>query len=200
MCLSDATAAQVRFDVLANDAVTGINGLTVYTIRDNSAARCYTLFVVDGDKAATPAGVPPPPSSSMTEDQAERVRTAEALRALKSERDRHIIELRDRMSTMWTIDYTVARERIEDEYERQVGTILPGLYPLNPIAPGFRATSREELDGAVSRAIAEGDTVSASIARAPLERWLAALLERADAAPASRVAVSGPSPCPSSAK
>ena len=200
ICASDATAQQLRFDVVASDAVTGVHGLKVYTIRDNREARCYTLFVVDGDEGAAPAGVPPPLVPSMTHDEAGRVRTADALRDVKAERDRHIIELRARMSRMWTIDYTLARERIEDEYERRVGTILPDLYPPNQVAPGFRTTSRAELDGAVSRAIAEGDTVLASIARAPLEQRLATLLERADAARATRVAVAGPSPCPSPAK
>src|SRR6185503_4090834 len=47
ICVSEATALQVRFDVVATDTVTGVNGLTVYTIRDNSAERCYTLFVVE---------------------------------------------------------------------------------------------------------------------------------------------------------
>jgi hypothetical protein len=200
ICVSEATALQVRFDVVATDTVTGVNGLTVYTIRDNSAERCYTLFVVEGDKSATPAGVPPPLVPSMTDDEAERVRTADALRALKAERDRRITQLRARTSTMWTIDYTVERERIEDEYERSVGTLLPDLYPPSQVAPGFRTTSREERDGAVARAIAEGDKVIASIARAPLEERLTMLLERADPARAARVAVSGPAPCPSPAK
>jgi hypothetical protein len=198
-CVS-AAAGQGRFDVVATDTVQGASGLTVYTIRDNSAGRCYTLFVVDGDKGSTPAVVPPPPAASMTNDEAERVRTADVLRALKAERDRRIVQLRARASTMWTIDYTVERERIEDEYERHVGTLLPDLYPPTQIAPGFRTTSREERDGAVTRAIAEGDMVIASIAKAPLEERLAALLERADAAGAARLAVSGPVPCPSPAK
>jgi hypothetical protein len=199
ICVSHATAAQSRFDVVATDAVSGVNGLTVYTIRDNRAARCYTLFVV-GDKSAPPAGVPPPLVPSMTDEEAERVRTADALRALKAERDRRILQLRSRAGTMWTIDYTVERERLDEEYEHRVGTLLPDLYPASQVAPGFRTTSREERDGAVTRAIAEGDTVIAAIARAPLEERLATLLERADPARAARVAVSGPSPCPSPSK
>ena len=198
ICVSHATAGQVRFDVVATDAVSGVNGLTVYTIRDNRAARCYTLFVVDGDKSATPAGVPLVPS--MTDEEAEKVRTADGLRALKVERDRRILQLRARAGTMWTIDYTVERERIEEEYEHRVGALLPDLYPPSQVAPGFRTMSREERDGAVTRAIAEGDTVIAAIARAPLEERLATLLERADPARAARVAVSGPSPCPSPGK
>jgi len=195
-----ATAQQGRFEIVGTDAVSGANGLTVYTIRDNRAAHCYTLFVTGGGEGAAPAGVPPPLVPSMTQDEADRVHTADALRALKTERDRHIIELRGRMSMMWTIDYTLAREHIEDEYERQVGAILPDLYPPSQIAPGYRTTSRADLDGAVSRAIADGDTVMAAIARAPLEQRFAALLERVDAARGARVAVSGPSPCPGTAK
>ena len=47
-----AAAAQARFDLLASDTVGGIKGLTACTVRDNQAASCYTVFVLDAPRRA----------------------------------------------------------------------------------------------------------------------------------------------------
>src|SRR5262245_21037887 len=170
-----ATAiAQARFDVLGRDVVSGLDGTTVYTIRDNRSAQCYTLFVTDGGAGTPlPLAVPPP---EPTAEQLHMIDRAQALRELQAERDRRIRELQNR-STFWVNDYAIARGEIDQEYEQAVGEVLPQLWPPASVAPGWPTTSRPELDAAVNRAITEGEVASAAIARAPLDDRLSAIIE-----------------------
>ena len=195
-----AAAAQARFDVLASDTVGGIKGLTAYTVRDNQTASCYTVFVLDAEKGAGSNAAMPSLSSPLNADQLRAVQTAQTLRDLKAERDRQVTNLRGRTFTMWTIDYDIAREHIEQEYERGVGALLPDVYPYAQVAPGLRTTSREALDTAVGRALAEGDAITAALAGSSAEQRVLTLLERIEAARQSRLAVSSAVRCPSSAK
>src|SRR5436190_3101165 len=45
--------AQSRFEVLGAESVAAIEGLNVYTIRDNQMASCYTVFVIHPADAPT---------------------------------------------------------------------------------------------------------------------------------------------------
>jgi len=194
-----AAAAQARFDLLASDPVGGINGLTAYTVRDNQTASCYTVFVLDAEKGAA-SNAMPSISEPLTADQLRRVHTAQTLRELKAERDRQVMDLRGRTFTLWTIDYDMMREHIEQEYERRVGALLPDVYPSSQVAPGLRTTSPEALDSAVGRAVAEGDAITAALAGSHADQRVLALLERVEAARQARLAVSSAVRCPSSAK
>jgi hypothetical protein len=193
-------AAQTRFDLLASDTVGGIEGLTAYTVRDNQTASCYTVFVLDAEKGAVSNAAMPSLPPPLNADQIRTVQTAQTLRDLKAERDRQMMDLRGRTFTMWTIDYDMAREHIEQEYERGVGALLPEVYPSAQVAPDLRTTSREELDTAVGRAIAEGDAITAALAGSSADRRVLGLLERIEAARLSRLAVSSAVRCPPSAK
>jgi hypothetical protein len=195
-----AAAAQARFDLLASDTVGGINGLNAYTVRDNQTASCYTVFVLDAEKGAGSNAAMRSFSPPLTADQLGTVHTAHTLRELKAERDRQVMDLRRRTFTMWTIDYDMAREHIEREYERGVGVLLPEVYPSAQVAPGLRTTSREALDAAVGRAIAEGDAITAALAGSSTDQRVLALLERIEAARLSRLAVSSAVRCPPAAK
>jgi len=195
-----AAAAQARFDLLASDTVGGIKGLTAYTVRDNQTASCYTVFVLDAEKGAVSNGAKPSLSPPLNGDQIRTVQTAHTLRELRAERDRQVMDLRGRAFTMWTIDYDMAREHIEEEYERAVGALLPEVYPSAQVAPGLRTTSRDALDTAVGRAIAEGDAITAALAGASADERVLGLLERIEAARLSRLAVSSAVRCPPSAK
>jgi hypothetical protein len=198
VCVACTVAsAQTRFDLLASDSVGGINGLTAYTLRDNQTASCYTVFVLDAAKGSVATSSPSPPLNA---DQLRSMQTAQTLRDLKAERDRQVMELRGRMFTLWTIDYDMAREHIEQDYERGVGALLPEVYPSAQVAPGLRTTSREALDTAVGRAIAEGDAITAAQAGSSAEQRVLAVLERIDAARLSRLAVSSAVRCPPAAK
>src|SRR5262245_17278743 len=130
-----ATAAQTRFDVLGSDVVKGLNGMTVYTVRDNRTAQCFTLFVTDGERGATPLplAIPPP---EPTPEQLDKIDVAQTLRDARAERDRQIFALRSR-TTFWVNDYGFERERIDQDYAQAVREVLPGLHPLATIAPGW---------------------------------------------------------------
>jgi hypothetical protein len=195
-----AAAAQTRFDLLARDTVAGINGLTAYTVRDNQTASCYTVFVLDAEKGAASNAAMPLQSPPLNTNQLRSVQTAQTLRDLKAERDRQVMDLRQQTFTLWTIDYDMTRERIEQEYERGVRALLPDVYPSAQVAPGLRTTSREALDTAVGRAIAEGDAIAAALAGTSADQRVLALLERIDTARLSRLAVSSAVPCPPPAK
>jgi hypothetical protein len=200
MACSANAAAQARFDLLASDTVGGIKGLTAYTVRDNQTASCYTVFVLDAETGVGSHAAVPSPSSPLNADQQRAVQTAQTLRDLKAERDRQVLDLRGRTFTMWTIDYDIAREHIEQEYERGVGALLPEVYPYAQVAPGLRTTSREALDTAVGRAIAEGDAITAALAGSSADQRVLSLLERIEAARLSRLAVSSAVRCPPSPK
>ena len=195
-----AAAAQARFDLLASDTVGGIKGLTAYTVRDNQTASCYTVFVLDAETGAGANAAMPSPSPPLNADQIRAVETAQTLRELRAERDRQMMDLRGRTFTMWTIDYDMAREHIEQEYERSVGAVLPDVYPSAQVAPDLRTTSRDALDSAVRRAIAEGDAITAALIGSSADQRVLTLLERIEAARQSRLAVSSAVRCPPSAK
>ena len=186
-------------DLLASDTVGGIKGLTAYTVRDNQTASCYTVFVLDAEKG-TVSNAMPSISPPLNADQLRSVHTAQTLRDLKAERDRQVTDLRRRTFTLWTIDYDMAREHIEQEYERGVGALLPDVYPSAQVAPGLRTTSPEALEAAVGRAIAQGDAITAALDGSSADQRVVALLERIETARQSRLAVSSAVRCPPSAK
>jgi hypothetical protein len=197
---SVAAAAQARFDLLASDTVGGIKGLTAYTVRDNQTASCYTVFVLDAEKGAVSNAAMPSLSPPLNADQIRTVQMAQTLSELRAERDRQMMDLRGRTFTMWTIDYDMAREHIEQQYERAVGALLPDVYPSAQVAPDLRTTSRDALDAAVGRAIADGEAITAALAGSSAEQRVLTLLERIETARLSRLAVSSPVRCPPSAK
>jgi hypothetical protein len=59
---SDA-AAQGRFELLGQDPVAAVTGLTVFTIRDRVTAGCYTLFALEPAQSA-----PGPAGTAITEE------------------------------------------------------------------------------------------------------------------------------------
>jgi len=187
--VTPAAAAQSRFEVLGADPVAAIEGLNIYTIRDNQMASCYTVFVID------PADAPPSslavqePAPPPTPAQLERVRVAQTLKDANATRERKVVELQKRISTMWTVEFETARERIDDEYERAVRRVLPALYPSAQIAPGWRTTTPDELNSAVRRAIADGDAAIGATAAAGIDEPIDRLLNRRTVS--ARLAVSG---------
>src|SRR5262245_65274700 len=73
-------AAQSRFELLGQEPVGAVTGLTVYTIRDSVTASCYTLFVLGPDQLPPPSPAETEVTELLTPEQFERVRVAELLR------------------------------------------------------------------------------------------------------------------------
>jgi len=186
---SDA-AAQSRFELLGRDAVAAVTGLTVYTIRDGVTASCYMLFVLD--PAQSPA--PSPAEEVLTPEQLERARVAQLLRDAIAERNRRIVDLRSRSTSMWTVQYETLLQQIDSDYEQTVRSLLPGLYPRAQVAPGWPTSSPDEVAAAVRTAIADGDSVMNTVAR---QSGVEALMQRLlNGAASTRLAAAGPFGCP----
>ncbi len=183
-------AAPPRFRVLTTDPLDGVRGLQVYTVRDEQSGQCYAVFVL-----ATAEGEPFVPDVGVLSpgERSEKVQLARRLTSLLATRDQQIADLRARArDVMWTVQYEAAREQIEQDYERAVRELLPGLYPAAQVAPGWRTTSTEELDNAVRVAIAEGQAEEAAQARAAANNEV---LRRLGTPRQPGVAVTGPIAC-----
>jgi hypothetical protein len=205
---SDA-AAQGRFELLGQEPVAAVNGLTVYTIRDGVTASCYTLFVLDTAQVPPPSRAETEVTEVLTPEQLERVRVAQQLRDAIAARNRSIEDLRSRSSSMWLVQYENLRLQIDSDYERTVRSLLPGLYPsatLAPswptstlayssgtLAPGWPTSSPEEVAAAVRTAIAEGDSVVNTARQSEVDAQMQRLLK---GAASNRLAAVGPLTCP----
>jgi hypothetical protein len=184
-------AAQGRFELLGQDPVASVTGLTVYTIRDGVTASCYMLFALD---PAQLRATSPPITEVLTPEQLEKAHVAQVLKDAMAERNRRIVDLRNHSTSMWTGQYETERERIDSDYEQTVRSVIPNLYPRAQVSPGWPTSSPEEVDAAVRRAIAEGDSATDTVAR---ESRVEALMERLLHSSASaRLAAAGPFACP----
>jgi hypothetical protein len=189
--VSTGAAAQGRFELLGGDAIANVQGLRAYTIRDGRTAVCYTVFVLAPLDAESSTNTVQEPI--LTSEDLDKIRVAGQLKAAGAERDRQIAALRSSRTASWTPDAEAARQRIDDEYERVVRTVLPRLYPPAPISPGWRWTSVDALNEAARQAIAEADAVVAGSTRSALDAQLLDMLHRIIRS--RTLAVAGPMAC-----
>jgi hypothetical protein len=186
-------AAQSRFELLGQDPVAAVSGLTVYTIRDRVTAGCYMLFALDPAQSA-----PSPAETAITEEptaeQLESVRVAQLLKDAIAERNRRIVDLQSHSALMWTVQYETLRQQIDSDYEDTVRSLLPGLHPRAQVAPGWPTSTPDEVAAAVRAAIADGDSIVNTAAR---ESRVEALMQRLlTGAASTRLAAAGPFACP----
>jgi len=189
---SDA-AAQSRFQLLGQEPVAAVAGLTVYTIRDSVTAGCYTLFVLDPDQPPRPSPAEPAVTEVLTPEQLETVRVAELLRDAIAVHNRSIVDLRSRSTSMWVGQYETLRQQIDSDYEQTVRSLLPGLYPSATLSPGWPTSSPDEVTAAVRTAIADGDSVVNTARQSEVDAQMQRLLK---GAASNRLAAAGPLACP----
>jgi hypothetical protein len=189
---SDA-AAQGRFELLGQEPVAAVNGLTVYTIRDGVTANCYTLFVLDTAQVPPPSRAETEVTEVLTPEQLERVRVAQQLRDAIAARNRSIEDLRSRSSSMWLVQYENLRQQIDNDYQQTVRSLLPDLNPPAQIAPGWPTSSPDEVAAAVRIAIADGDNAMNQARQSGVDALMERLLHRAAS---NRLAAAGPFTCP----
>jgi hypothetical protein len=189
---SDA-AAQSRFELLGQNPVGAVTGLTVYTIRDGVTAGCYTLFVLDPAQSSAPVPAETAITEVLTPEQSERARVAQLLRDAIAERNRRIVDLRSRSTSMWTVQYETLLQQIDSDYEQTVRSLLPGLNPRAQVAPGWPTSSPDEVAAAVRTAIADGDIATGTARQSRVEALMERLLK---SAASSRLAAAGPFACP----
>jgi len=187
-------AAQSRFELLGQDAVAAVTGLTVYTIRDRATAGCYMLFALDPAQSTAPGAAEPTITEEPTAEQLESVHVAQLLKDAIAERNRRIVDLQRNSTTMWTVQYETLRQQIDSDYEETVRSLLPGLHPRAQVAPGWPTSTPDEVAAAVRAAIADGDSIVNTAAReSRVEAWMQRLL---NGVASTRLAAAGPLACP----
>lgn len=184
-------AAQGRFELLGGDAIAAVQGLSVYTVRDNRMTVCYTLFVLgplDAPSARNRDQLP-----VLTAEDLGKIRVAETLKQAAALRDRKIAALLSRPGAEWAAESEAARVRIEDEYASVVRSVLPDVYPPGRLSPAWRTTTLDALDEAVRRALADADAVTAAAARSTVDDQVVQRLNRITQS--ASLAVAGPAAC-----
>jgi hypothetical protein len=189
---SDA-AAQGRFQLLGQEPVAAVTGLTVYTIRDGVTARCYTLFALDPAQVPAPRLAETAITGELTAEQLEQTEVAQILKDAIAVRNRRIVDLRSRGTLMWAGQYETLRQEIDSDYEQTVRSVLPGLHPRAQIAPGWPTSTPDEVEAAVRTAIADGDYAIHMARQSGVEAVMERLLA---SAASSRLAAAGPFACP----
>jgi len=182
------TQAPPRFEVLSRDAIAAVAGLNVYTIRDNRLSSCFTLFVLDRPEVQLPDQ-----SIQLPPELMRKMEVAETLRDAGARRDQQIEALRRKIDPAWSVEYQTERTRIEDEYGRVVRSVIPGMYPPEQIAPGYRTTGSDVVNETARRTIAEAEAAVAAAERARIDQQLERVYNRLTETP--RLAVSAPTPC-----
>jgi len=187
---SSGAAAQGRFELLGGDAIAAVQGLSVYTVRDNRTAICYTLFVLGALDTGSwrNAGQ----EAALTAGDLDKIRVAEMLKQAAAIRDQKIADLSKYLGST-VAEHDAARERIDDEYESAVRSVLPRLYPTARNRPEWRSTPPAALNDAVRQAIADADAVAAASARLAVDGEVLHLLDQITRSP--RLAVAGPLAC-----
>jgi hypothetical protein len=189
---SDA-AAQGRFQLLGQEPVAAVTGLTIYTIRDGVTAGCYTLFALDPAQVPAPSRAETAATEVLTAEQLERVRVAEELRDAIAVRNRRLEDLQSRSTSMWAVHFETQRQQIDYDYEQTVRSLLPGLNPRAQVAPGWPTSSPDEVAAAVRTAIADGEIANDSARQSRVEALMERLL---NSAASNRLAAAGPFACP----
>jgi hypothetical protein len=180
--------APPRFEVLSRDAIAAVAGLNVYTIRDNRLSSCFTLFVLDRPEVQLPDQ-----SIQLPPELTRKMEVAEILRDAGARRDQQVEALRKRIDPAWSVEYQRERMRIEDEYGRVVRSVIPGMYPPEQVAPGYRTSGSDVVNETARRTIAEAEAAVAAAERARIDRQLERVYNRLTETP--RLAVSAPTPC-----
>jgi hypothetical protein len=204
-------AAQNRFQIVSQDAMNDAGGLRVTIVRDTQLSSCFAVFSMDSGGAPPPpvAEVVPPPSPAELARQEAilRIRDAAATRDaqlydLNTEFERRAGRSYDSLTSLnntYAVDpvllgaYQQNMQKINEQYENTLRSIVPGTFPWAASVPGMRTGGLEDAASVMNLALLNPDpsanarTMSNQIAR--IEYALKQL------ATAPRLAASGPFPC-----
>ena len=203
-------SAQSRFQVLSQDSMNDAGGLRVTVIRDTQLSSCFVVF-------STESPVTPPVPELYTPPSPGEVARQEAIQRMGQAAIRRNQQLADLNAnferragipyTAWTSNTTYAvdpvllgnyqqdLQRINQEYENVLLSIVPGTYPYAAPVPGMRTGGLEDAASALRLALLDPNptetmrTITNQFAR------IDDALKRLNAAP--RLAATGPIPCSS---
>jgi len=204
-------SAQNRFQIVSQDAMNDAGGLRVTIVRDSQLGSCFAVFSMDSGGAPPPpvAEVVPPPSPAELARQEAilRIRDAAATRDaqlydLNTEFERRAGRSYNSLTSLnntYAVDpvllgaYQQNLQKINEQYENTLRSIVPGTFPWAAPVPGMRTGGLEDAASVMNLALLNPDpsansrTMSNQIAR------IDDALRRMAAAP--RLAASGPFPC-----
>ena len=205
---STILSAQNRFQVVSQDAMGDAGGLRVTVVRDTQLGSCFVVF------SQEPA-VPPPVPEVYTPPSPGEVARQEAIQRMGEaaiRRNQQLAELNANFerragipynaitsNTTYAVDpvllgnYQSDLQRINQEYENVLLSIVPGTYPYAAPVPGMRTGGLEDAASALRLALLDPNptetmrTITNQFAR------IDDALRRLNAAP--RLVASGPIPC-----
>ncbi len=201
-------SAQSRFQVVSQDGMNDAGGLRITVVRDTQLSSCFVVFSME---SPTPPPVPevftPPSPGEVARQEAIRRMGEAAIR-----RNQQLADLNANFERRAGIPYTALTsnstyavdpvllgnyqqdlQRINQEYENVLLSIVPGTYPYAAPVPGMRTGGLEDSASALRLALLDPNptetmrTITNQFAR------IDDALRRLNAAP--RLAVSGPTPC-----
>jgi hypothetical protein len=200
-----STSAQNRFQIVSQDEA---GGLRITVFRDSQLSSCFTVFSMESPAPPPVPEVVLPPSPGELARQDAILRMGEA--AVR--RNQQLADLNANFErragipySAWTSNTTYAvdpvllgnyqqdLQRINQEYENVMLSIVPGTFPYAAPVPGMRTGGLEDAASAMRLALLDPNptetmrTINGQFAR------IDDALRRLSAAP--RLAASGPFPC-----
>src|SRR5215472_2499577 len=182
-------SAQNRFQVVSQDAMNDAGGLRVTVVRDTQLGSCFAVFSMDSGGAPPPpvAEVVPPPSPAELARQEAilRIRDAAATRDaqlydLNREFERRAGRSYNSLTSLnntYAVDpvllgaYQQNLQKINEQYENTLRSIVPGTFPWAAPVPGMRTGGLEDAASVMNLALLNPDpsansrTMSNQIAR-----------------------------------
>ena len=200
-------SAQNRFQVLSREAMS--DGLQITVVRDNQLSSCFAVFSMESPTPSQVAEVVQPPSPA----ELARQQAILHIRDAAERRDRQMYELNTEferragrsynaltsLNNTYAVDpvllgaYRDNLQKINEEYEDTLRSVIPGTYPWAAAVPGTRTGGLENSAGAMSLALLNPDPTAAMRTMSEQVARIDDTLRRLIAAP--RLAASGPFPC-----
>jgi hypothetical protein len=194
-----------RFEILSRDDA---GGLRITVVRDTQLSSCFAVFMVESP-------VPPPaPQVDLTPTPAELARQEVILqiRDAAARRDQQLYELNTEFERRagrpydsllndptYAVDpvllgnYQQNYQKINQQYENVLLSVVPGSYPYAAAVPGMRTGGLEDASSALRLALANPDPSAAMKTMSNQFASIDNALRQLIAAP--RLAASGPFPC-----
>jgi hypothetical protein len=206
-------SAQSRFQIVSQDGMNDAGGLRITVVRDTQLSSCFAVFSVESPVPPPVTEVVAPPSPAELARQEAIVRMGEAavrrnqqLADLNAEFERRAGRPYTSLTSNSTYavdpvllgNYQQDLQRINQEYENVMLSVVPGTFPYATAVPGMRSGGLEDASSTLRLALLDPNptetmrTITNQFAR------IDDVLRRLIAAP--RLAASGPFPCGNTAK
>jgi hypothetical protein len=201
-------SAQSRFQVISQDAMNDAGGLRITVVRDNQLSSCFAVFSLEPPAPAPIAEVVPPPSPA----ELARQEAILQIRDAAGRRDAQLYDLNTEFerkagrpyssltsNSTYAVDpvllgnYQSDLQKINQEYENVLLSVVPGTYPYAAPVPGMRTGGLEDAASVMRLALLNPDPTATARTMSNQLARIDDALRRLSAAP--RLTASGPFPC-----